>query len=552
MPNKGFMGLLRYHLAVLRASLCLVSLALAVLSVVQLQSLRATQRETALWLDGLGVTREVALDREPDPERVRLQAVRAAFAAELDPARRAGLDPETAARESAARLAETAKRAGEVLAARPASWEAAMVQGGATYLGWSQVRDPRLFQQHRRWEAPLEAALRLAPGKREPVRFLAAAYLEIWPALSPRKKALAQRMLAEVFRHPEDLKRLIGPWLDVAGSPREAFQAVPPEAEAWEQVEKALVVRGDWRGFAAARARRNLVQLAELRRDLAEADRLRRAGNLLPARVLYLSVAERARPEARYLEVLEAALTRCPPGPVNQETAELLAPHLDRALDRCLLAGCELDPKALKRLARFVRGAAPEQEALAALFSGDLPEASSLERRSGALWDEDWALYAIAKARVLVSRGRTQEAEEALSLVHRSWQARPVYWQARRELALASGNAGKAGEAEERLAALARTAWPATAWTWRRDRPRLEMLAAADASGLSVILDEVPETGAVVELRLDGAVVGAFPLRPASVAVPLAFAVPVRRGLHLLEVESLHGGRVLPGEVRLR
>ena len=543
---------LRYHFPVLRAFLCFLALALALASVLQYRSLQATQRETALWLDGLGITREAALDREPDPERVRLRAVRSAFAAELDPARRAGLDPETAARESAARLAETAERAGEVLAARPASWEAALVQGGATYLGWSQVRDPRLLQRYRRWEAPLEAALRLAPGKREPVRFLAAAYLEIWPALSPRKKAIAQGMLAEVFRDPEDLKRLIGPWLDVAGSPQEAFQAVPPEARAWERVERALVERGDWRGFAAARARRNMVLLAELRRDLAEADRLRRAGNLLPARVLYLSVAERARPEARYLEVLEAALTRCPPGPVNRETAELLAPHLDRALDRCLLAGCELNPKALKRLSRFVRDAAPEQEALAALFSGDLPAASGLERRSGALWDEDWAPYLIAKARMLASRGRTEEAGETLSLVHRSWQDRPVYWQAQRELALALGDAGKAGKAEERLAALSRTSWPATAWTWRRDRPRLEMLAAGDASGLSMSLDEVPENGAVVELRLDGAVVGAFPVRPAATAVPLALPVPVRRGLHLLEIESLHGGRVLPGEVRLR
>lgn len=538
----------------LRAALCLLSLALAAASFLELRSLRATQRETALWLDGLGVTREVDLDREPDPERVRLRAVRAAFAAEVDPARRAGLDPETAARESAARLAETAERAGQVLAARPASWEAALVQGGATYLGWSQVRDPLLLQQYRRWEAPLEAALRLAPGKREPVRFLAAAYLEIWPALSPRKKAIAQGMLAEVFRDPEDLSRLIGPWLDVAGSPREAFRAVPPEADAWERVERALAERGNWQGFTAARARRSTVELAELRRDLAEADRLRRAGDLLPARVLYLSVAEQARPEARYLEVLEAALTRCPPGPVNKKTSELLAPHLDRALDRCLLAGCELDPKALKRLARFVRDTAPEQEALAALFSGDLPAATRLESRSAALWDDDWAPYLIAKARVLASRGRTREAEEALALVSRSWQSRPVYWQARREVALASGEAGKAAEAGERLAALARTAWPATAWTWRRDRPRLEMLAGADASGLALTLDEVPAAGAVVELRLDGAVLGAFPVRPAApaVAVPLALPVPVRRGLHLLEIETLHGGRVLPGEVRLR
>jgi hypothetical protein len=537
-PRRAWLG------PVLRAGLCGLGLALVAVPILRYQDLRERQEETAQWLHAAGVTQEVALDREPDPERVRLRAARAVLASEID----------AATPESAAQLAEAARIAGEILSARPAAWDAAMIQGAATYLGWSRTQDPRLFTRHRSWEAPLEASLELAPGKREPVRFLATAYLEVWPALSPRKKEIARGLLAEVFRRPEDLDRLLEAWLVTAPDLGGALAAVPPEPEAWERVEGALARRGDWRGFSTARTRRNELLLAELRRDLARADRLRRAGNATGARALYLSVAERARPEARFAEVLDAALSRCPPGLVDRRTGSALAPHLARALDRCLLAGCEMEPRALKRLSRFVREAEPHQEAMAALFAGDLPEAERLERRREALRSADWAPYWIAKTRVLAGRGRLEEAREALAEVDLAWRDHPLWWQAERELAQASGNAGSAARAEGRLAELAHTAWPATAWTWRRDRPRLEMLVASAAPGLVLELDEVAENGAVVELRLDGASLGAFPVRRAAgrAGTALAVAAPVRGGLHVLELESLHGGRVLPGAVRLR
>jgi hypothetical protein len=450
-------------------------------------------------------------------------------------------------------MAEAARAGREILARRPASWEAALVQGAATYAGWSRAQDPRLFTAYRQWEAPLEAARRLAPARKEQARFLAAAYLEVWQSLSPRKREIERRLLTEVFRDPQDLGRLLDPWLATAADRREAFSVLPDDPAAWERVAGAYAARGDLPGFAAARGRGETALLSRLRRDLLEADRLRGNGRLEEARALYLSVAERARPEARYLELVERALERCPPGLVDNQTAERLAPHLDRALDRCLLAGCEMRPATLKRLSRFVGEPAPAQAALAALFADDLPRAAIHERRAEGLGTEPWAPYLIAKARVLAGRGRVEEAREALLLVPLSWQRRPLYWQARAGVARAAGDAGGVAAAQARLDEAARRTWPATEWTWKEGIARLEMLTPAPAAGLTVRLDTVPEKGSLVELRLDGAAVGAFPVRPLAGAAPaLRVAVPLRRGLHVLELQALGGGQVLPGAVELR
>jgi hypothetical protein len=540
--------------AAVRAAFAVAGLALAFGTLSEHRALKAAREDAFSWLARAGVTLDAsALGREPDPERVRLRAARAVLAAELDPARHQGLPPERAARETAQRMEEAARVGREVLARRPANWEAALVQGAATYLGRARVRDPRLFTAYRDWEAPLETALRLAPARREPVRFLAAAYLESWPALSPRKRQIAQDLLAEVMRDRENLDRLLDLWLDTAASRGEAFSVLPEDPAVWERMAAAYARRGDLQGYAAARGQQEEALLATLRRDLLAADRLRGEGRVDEARDLYLSVAVRARPEARYLDLIERALERCPPGPVDRQTAERLAPHLERALERCLIAGCEIQPVALKRLSRFVREPSPPQAALASLFADDLQRAEVYERRSQGLGTEPWAPYLLAKARGLAARGRVDEAREALSLVHLSWQRRPLYWQARWEVARAAGDPQGAAEAQARLAASARRSWTATEWIWRRGAARLEMVLGAPAAGLAVTLDQVPANGAFVELWIDGAAVGAFPVRPAAGTAPVLFApVSLGRGIHVLEVFSLEGGQVLPGNVEIR
>lgn len=541
--------------AAVRAAFAVAGLALAFGTLSEHRALKAAREDAFSWLARAGVTLDaVALGREPDPERVRLRAARAVLAAELNPARHEGLPPERAARETAERMEEAARVGREVLARRPANWEAALVQGAATYLGRSQAQDPRLFTAYREWEAPLEASLRLAPARREPVRFLAAAYLESWPALSPRKRQIAQNLLTEVMRDRENLDRLIDLWLDTAASRREAFSVLPEDPAVWERVAAAYARRHDLQGYAAARGRQEEALLATLRRDLLAADQLRSEGRIEEARGLYLSVAVRARPEARYLDLIERALERCPPGPVDRQTAERLAPHLARALDRCLLAGCEIQPAALKRLSRFVPESSPPQAALASLFAGDLPRAELYERQSVGLGTEPWAPYLLAKARGLAARGRVDEAREALSLVNLSWQRRPLYWQALWEVARAAGDPRGAAEAQAQLAAAARRSWAATDWIWRQGMARLEIVTGEPAGGLAVTLDQVPVTGLLVELRVDGTAVGAFPVRPGAEGTSVTFLapVPLGRGLHVLEVQSLDGGQVFPGNVAVR
>lgn len=544
----------RWAGAVVRTGFAAAALACGFAVLSEFHALRASRQAAFRWLVESGVTLDAsALGREPDPERVRLRAARAVLVAELDPAQHQGIAPERAMRERAERMAAAAEAGREILARRPASWEAAWVQGAATYVGWSQARDPRLFTAYREWEAPLETALRLAPTKPEPVRFLAGTYLETWRSLSPRKRRIARALLAEVFRDADSLRRLIDPWLSTAADRREAFSVVPDDPEAWKIVAAAYVQRGDLAGYAAAREREEESLLAALGRDLLEADRLRGDGRLAEARALYLSVAERARPEARYLSLLEQALERCPPGPVDSRTAERLAPHLSRALDRCFVARCEISPGALKRLSRFVRDPTPPQAALAALFSDDPSRAGIYERHTEGLNGEAWAPYLIAKARRLAARGRVDEAREALAQVHLAWQVRPLYWQARAEVARAAGDARGSAAAQEHLAAAVRSAWPATEWTWHSGVARLEMLAGAPAAGLGIELDSVPEGGALVELRLDGAAVGTFLVQRSAGGGPaLRVAAPLGRGLHVLELESLSGGQVLPGTVALR
>jgi hypothetical protein len=536
-----------------RAGLALAALALALAVGAEFQGLEAAREEGFGWLQRARVNLDAAaIDRESEPDRVRLRAARALIAAELDPARGQGLPPAQAAAQAAQRMAETAEVGREVLARRPGSWEAAQALGAATFLGWAQGHDPQLFTAYRRWEAPLEAALRLAPSSREPALLLAAAYLEVWPALSPRKRAVARGLLTRVFENPDERGKLLEPWLDRATDRQEAFSTLPDDPAAWEQAAGILARHSDWPGYDAARRRGDEALLSTLNRDLLRADRLRSDGALEEARTLYLGVAQRARPEARFQELLERALERCPPGPVDTQTSQRLQPFLAQALDRCLMAGCELKPAALKRLSHFVREQEPQQQALADLFAGDLPGAARYERRTQGLGTESWAPYLLTRARLLAARGKVEDAREALALVNVTWLTRPLYWQAQAEVAKAAEDPHAVAAAQARLTALSRRSWPATAWTWRQGIARLEMMTETPAAGLTLNLDQIPQGGSILDLRLDGAGLGAFPVPPGKVAPPLQLAVPLGSGLHVLEIVDGQQSQVIPGTVALR
>jgi hypothetical protein len=564
-----------------RIAVAAVALALALVPIVRQRELGARQEQMSAWLAANGVQPPREIEHEPDPGRVDLRAARASLAAELDPARRSDLPPAVEARqraEDSARLAATARLAGNALAERPAAWEAAMVMGAATYLSWSQVHDARLFTAAPAWERPLEAAIALAPGRGDAARLLAGAYLELWPVLSPAKRERERRLLAGVFAEPAAFASLIGPWLATAATRDEAFAAVPRTPGAWMKLQQIYAQQADWQGFCAARERWDLALQGSLTGRLAAAEEHRAASD---ARDLFLEVATEARAGRRYLGLLGRALEDCPPGSVDHHTAEILERHLVWSLERCRLDRCPLSPRAMRRLAGFCRDLDPRIDAMAALITGDLPRAEVLERTYATEWSEDWAAYRLLKAKLLAERGdrregneradrgaradragrndaadrpdrndqgHAQEIEAALAGIPKSWQERPSYWQVRAAAARLAADAAAETVAARELARLAAREWPASAWHFHDGLPRLELLAAAGASGLDLVIDEAPPRGAAAEVRLDESILGTFPV---TAGTALALRTPIAPGLHLLEIETVAGGAVLPGAVRL-
>jgi hypothetical protein len=527
-----------------RALLAAIALLAAPLPFLPWRGWRAEQERLAEILRTAGgdLPLRVAADvrREPDPRRAAAVAATALLAAELDPRTAGGPD-------GAERLAAARVLAAGALAARPAAWDAAAVLGASTYLAWARTRDPRLLTSYSSWEEPLLAALARGPGKREPRRFLAAAYLELWPALAPEKRVVARRLLARAFRDQQTFRALIGPWLAVAPSRAEAFALLPPGPDAWWELQSLFAHRREWNEASLAHTRWRRALRKSLEADLAEAEERLRGGDPEGARNLFLTVAARAEQGPRGADLLARALALCPPGPAGAGLAGPLREQLAWVLDRCRVAGCPLSATAVHRLAGFCRDLPLEQAALAALAGDDLERAERIERRAPE-WTEAWAPYLIEKARVLARRGRLEEAATALALVHISWERNPFTWRARAELARAAGDGAGEAAARQALARLAAGAWPPSAWKWERGRARLTLLAAAPAGGLAIAIDEAPADRAWVDLRLDGAFAGRF---SAAGGQAILLPAPLSPGPHVLDFLAVANGPALPGAVRL-
>jgi len=538
-----------------RLALAAAGLSLAALTGLHHADLARERRDLSHWLGPTGAT----VGEEPERQLLRLKAVRAALTAELQPRRFEGHEARVVARrQGAVRLARAADLAGSVLAARPASWEAAMGLGASTYLSWSLAQDPRLFTEYHRWEAPLTAARELGPGKREPLRFLAAAYLEIWPSLSPAKKARTIALLSQVFGDEQGQRLLLEPWVDIAADRAAVFSSLPADPSAWGALLDVYMKRHDWEEWAEARRRWDRVLLARLESDLESAADLEAAGDPSHARMIYLSAAARARNDRRYLGVVTAALSRCPPGTTPGYIAQALRPVLEAELDRCLLGRCGMKPDTLARLALLVGELDPPQAAMAALVSGARARAFDFERHAPNLWSEEWAPYLVLKAREAAKSGDIEAGQEALDGTHSSWRHRLAYLGAAVDLGRAASNSAARDAAQGQLRAHAATAWATADWLSRdRGTARLEMVTEVNARGLRLTLDDVPPAGAVIELRFDGTVVGSFPVARSAAAgegnqaAVLDLRLTVPGGLHVLELETPVGGRVLPGAVAL-
>lgn len=507
-------------------------------------ALLAAGRE--LGVDSADLERKILRAEDPEVARTALAKALLAAALEADP------DDARAAAQRGPRLEEAVRLARVVLARRPAAWDAATVAGAATYVGWSLERDPRLLQEYRSWEEPLLLARRLAPAQPEPMRYLATAYLELWPALSEDKRELTRELLADAFRNPVTFGQLVGPWLAASGGD---LDPVPDLPWAWTGLQDAFAATSDWRGYCEAWESGRRALRSRLDAQVEDARRMLRAGKLLNARRMLFGAVASAPADRDFSALVERALETAPHGPARPELRRSLAQWLHWAFDLAPGDDRPLSPGALGRMRALVTGdGAGTQENLAAaawthLTAGDLAAAESVEARSELLSSEPWALYWIEKARFRVGRDELPQAREALGLVHADWQDAPAYWLARQLAAKAAGELEEVAEVEAALDRLAADPWPGLAWSWKRGRVRLAPLVASPSERLSVNLGEVSETGAAVALRWNGEVLGCY---PAAAGGAVTLSLPIERGLHLLEVETLAGSRVWPAWASVR
>ncbi|OFV80614.1 MAG: hypothetical protein A2Y78_03145 [Acidobacteria bacterium RBG_13_68_16] len=536
-----------------RGLVAIVAVAVAVLGVQHALTLRAQRRDVVKLLAETGlagrqpeVARAAAMD--PDPVRGRLAVARALLAEAFDYGAFGALPPREAAEAAAGindRLDLARTIAAETLAARPSAWQAAMILGGATYRLWSSRGDPRVFGDRTGWEGPLLAAARLAPGEDEPLRFLAVAWLEIWPTLTSVERSDALPTMRRAFQDSATFARCAELWLSAAPDPATAFELVPDDSRAWSVLEGLYAGKAEWDGFCVARLRRDQALERELRQRVVEAGEHLRGGDRSGARSLAVGVVTTAPVELRFRDCVEAALALCPPGQVSAQ--EPVRRWLAWAVEGFVRGQTRLSPAAVARLAASAGELPAGEAALAELAAGNLAQAEVVERRNETPRIEAWAPYWIAKARVLTERGKAAEAAAALSRVHRSWGETVPAAEARLTLARARGDDAEMKATSDSLSAAA-ASWPATAWQWRGPVARLDLLAGADAAGCAVSLDVVPLAGAVVRVSLDGATVAVAPVRPDGRLVGKA---RVARGPHVLAFETAAGGRVVPGKVEL-
>ncbi len=509
--------------------------------------------ETAagLGLDAPSLPAE--LRRAESAPRARLRLARALLTAALDE-RNDVLSAESAAPKRLHRLDTASRLARSVLDAHPASWEAAMVAGAATYLRWSEAQDPRLLQDYRRWESPLLYALGTAPDRRVPARYLAAAYLELWPALSADKRALTRDLLADAFQDRATFGRLLDSWLNVA-SGAAALAPIPDRSWAWASLRARAGRRADWTEYCDAWRRERGALARELRARLREARDLSAGGELGKARKTLLGILSDAPVDRAFGEIVEQTMELLPHGPQNGTPLAPAVHWLAWAMARDLTGGAQpLSPATLARLRRlaFRESSGDEGGPLAAwvdLAADRLERAERLEARSVGSWQEEWAPYFLLKARYLQERGRIAEARRALAQVHPDWRTHPAYLRAAAQLGKPDAKAGAAVGPGAAVASPPSAVATPLDWSYSGVIARLALRVPATAGGLRIMLAEIPPKGGALAIRWDGETVSCRPLAPGSrrIEVPLE----ATRGLHQIELELLNGGSLYPGSVKL-
>ncbi len=195
-----------------RAVSAFLALTLASVALVHYGRLKSEHGRVLLMLRETGLA-----DRQPqvakrvqrvrDIQWAKLAVARALLAEAYDQRWLQNLEPSQRQQEIAKlgeRLELARDLATEVLSTRPATWQAAMILGGASLYESVGSGTPGVITAREPWEKPLRAALGLAPGEEEPRSLLAGAYLgtEISFVLSRRWRTAHWTLAVHVYGHP--------------------------------------------------------------------------------------------------------------------------------------------------------------------------------------------------------------------------------------------------------------------------------------------------------------------------------------------------------------
>lgn len=532
----------------------LVALGASVVTARNRVALEQLARELALDVDSTSPAAR-ALRRElaaaPNGHRAGLALVRAVVATELDPQRwlrvPAGGEGREAAR-SRERLAHAERLATAALDAAPADWQATALLGATRYLRLLAERDVALYRHPERWEAPLSLARRRGPAFTEASRLLTAGYLELWPMLSPAKRALARPVLAEAFADSATFDRFFPAWAKLARNREELYLPLPDREEVWLRLAAFHAEKAEWPAWLAAHDRAERARRTELDHTLEEARARAAGGDTAGAVRLFVRAAQSGSPALADAASFEAAIRERPAGAIGDRLAAVTRDWLTWAVPLCRLRPYPLAPGTFARLATSP-GLYPEDVATALLLAGDLAAAERLERREESQWSESWASYLLLKVRHLVGHGEREGARSALALVHRNWRQRLPTLLAREEVARLGPDFAARNMAEADLAAARRDSWQPTDWIWRGPIAELELLPSRPSRAIRLHLLEVPAKGAVVELQWNGR---ALPLQVVSAEQTLMVVeAGGEEAPSLLRLRSLAGGPVRPGRVEL-
>ncbi len=508
--------------------------AAAALTVAVLLDWRSQQRTTTqmqalaaeLGLDQRRAHLTERIASEPDPSRARLVLARSILSDLLDPSSRSPENPaatsvedQLAAPERATELARAEEQA------RPLAWRASLVKGAAIYLERSLTRDERLVREAREWEAPLERALTLGPNESDPQRFVAMAYLELWPFLSETKQNVARGLLHNVFQDQAAFRQLSESWLRIVDPSPETLDELPDAAHIWQQLMIVSSRSQDWPLFIDSATRLARVNERALAAQLETGLAALARGDFSEARG-QLQSALGTPPSRSSASSVERALTRMPAGPLHRSLRHSAEAWVDFTLQQCLYRGCPLSPGVVERISRQLGDLGAERTQQIQVVLAGRPSSG----------DSSWnplVTEALTEPLAWLQAARVADRREQPEIAATIAQRAPK----------TSGHR----LLELELQGLAPAA--DTVGDWRSTEPArfaAEVRLIDVSKTLRIPFSQIDDRGAAVEAIWDGASLGIFHVTRAR--PELTLAVDVAGTTSLLEIR-LRGGRARPGRV---